>query len=195
MNHDARRGGKGRVGYGVRKEPGGGRLTSRSEDGCEVLAGGCALSSRLNPCRPALADLDGTNRSEYTVSRFLPLPGLFPPPPPPPPPLLPPCPVITTAAARKGCAESRGAGSSAIYTRHRAAVLLAFPLFFSRRVGAPNSFLQRHPHVLEFSCLSERNLSLLPRQLSLCVWWCGGAAGSFRTPLPRRCAVRMETRG
>lgn len=71
-------------------------LTSRSEGGCEVLAGGCALSRRLNPCRPAEAERDGTNRSEYTVSRFIPplappaAPGLFPPP------LLPPSPDIVT---------------------------------------------------------------------------------------------------
>ena len=47
----------------------GGR-TSRSDDGCAALAGGSPPSSRLNPCSPADAR-EGTNRSEYTVSRPL----------------------------------------------------------------------------------------------------------------------------
>ena len=39
--------------------------TSRSPElGCEALAGGDPVSSRLNPCRPADADRLGTNRSE-----------------------------------------------------------------------------------------------------------------------------------
>ena len=49
-----------------------GRRTSRSEDGCAALAGGSPLSSRLNPCSPADALREGTNRSEYTVSRLPP---------------------------------------------------------------------------------------------------------------------------
>ena len=47
----------------------GGR-TSRSDDGCAALAGGSPPSSRLNPCSPADALREGTNRSEYTVSRL-----------------------------------------------------------------------------------------------------------------------------
>ena len=50
----------------------GGR-TSRSDDGCAALAGGSPPSSRLNPCSPADALREGTNRSEYTVSRLPPL--------------------------------------------------------------------------------------------------------------------------
>jgi hypothetical protein len=41
-------------------------VSSRSLDGCEVLAVGGSESSRLKPLRPADADRDGTKRSLYT---------------------------------------------------------------------------------------------------------------------------------
>ena len=51
--------------------------TSRSDDGCAALTGGTAASSKLNSRSPADAVLEGTKRSEYTVS-FFPLdPGGF----------------------------------------------------------------------------------------------------------------------
>ena len=48
--------------------------TSRSPElGCDALAGGDPVSSRLNPRRPADADRLGTKRSEETVGRLPPV--------------------------------------------------------------------------------------------------------------------------
>ena len=52
-------------------------LTSRSDDGCAALTGGTAASSKLNSRSPADAVLEGTKRSEYTVSLFPLDPGGF----------------------------------------------------------------------------------------------------------------------
>ena len=62
----------------AREGPGSRRCrTSRSDDGCAALAGGTAASGKLNSRSPADAVLEGTKRSEYTVS-FFPLdPGGF----------------------------------------------------------------------------------------------------------------------
>jgi len=51
--------------------------TSRSDDGCAALTGGTAASSKLNSRSPADAVLEGTKRSEYTVSLFPLDPGGF----------------------------------------------------------------------------------------------------------------------
>jgi hypothetical protein len=51
--------------------------TSRSDDGCAALTGGTSASSKLNSRSPADAVLEGTKRSEYTVSFFPLEPGVL----------------------------------------------------------------------------------------------------------------------